>query len=130
MSEAAQNAVMGDLKSHFRPEFLNRVDDVILFKPLKLQEIEQIVSLLINGVASRLSERSISITVTPGALSVIAKNSYDPVYGARPIKRYIQRKLETSIARELIQGEITDGGKIYIENQGSDIVIHSSGAAD
>jgi ATP-dependent Clp protease ATP-binding subunit ClpB len=62
--------------------------------------------------------------VTPGALAVIAKNSYDPVYGARPIKRYIQRNLETSIARELIRGNVSDGGRIIVENQGNDAVIH------
>jgi ATP-dependent Clp protease ATP-binding subunit ClpB len=124
IGEAAQNAVMTEMKSRFRPEFLNRVDDIILFKPLKLSEIERIVSLMIQGVAKRLSDRDIAIEVTPGALSAIAKNSYDLIYGARPIKRYIQKKLETSIARELIQGSVSNGGKIIVENQGNDIVIH------
>jgi ATP-dependent Clp protease ATP-binding subunit ClpB len=124
IGEAAQNAVMTELKSRFRPEFLNRVDDIILFKPLKLSEIERIVSLMIQGVARRLADRNIAVEVTPGALAAIAKNSYDPVYGARPIKRYIQRNLETAIAKELIQGSVSDGGRITVENQGSDVVIH------
>jgi ATP-dependent Clp protease ATP-binding subunit ClpB len=124
IGETAQNAVMAEMKSSFRPEFLNRVDDIILFKPLKLSEIERIVSLMIQGVAKRLSDRDIVIEVTPGTLSTIAKNSYDLVYGARPIKRYIQKKLETSIARELIQDGVSNGGKIIVENQGNDIVIH------
>ncbi|MDR1965117.1 MAG: ATP-dependent chaperone ClpB [Synergistaceae bacterium] len=119
----AQEAVMRELKTSFRPEFLNRVDDVVLFKPLKLSEIERIVSLAIKGVAKRLAERDISLDVTEGAMSVIAKNSYDPVYGARPIKRYIQRNIETQIARELIRGEVSDGGRITVENQGNDVIV-------
>lgn len=119
----ARDEVMRELKGRFRPEFLNRVDDVILFKPLRLEEIEKIVSLMIRGISSRLADRSIELDVRPGALTSIAKNAYDPVYGARPIKRYIQRNVETSIARELIAGEVGQGGKIIVENQGSDIVV-------
>jgi ATP-dependent Clp protease ATP-binding subunit ClpB len=123
ISGSAQQGVMNELKGRFRPEFLNRVDDVILFKPLKLSEIEKIVGLMIAAVAERLADRDISLEATPGALSAIAKNAYDPVYGARPIKRYVQRKLETQIARELVMGDVTDGGKIVIENQGNDVVV-------
>ena len=124
IKEETRKAVMNELKGHFRPEFLNRVDDTILFKPLKLDEIEQIVKLVIAHVAKRLEDRNITLEVTPGALSVIAKNSFDPVYGARPVKRYIQRHLETAIARELIKGEVGDGGKIVVENQGNEVVVH------
>jgi ATP-dependent Clp protease ATP-binding subunit ClpB len=124
ISESAQNSVQHELKAHFRPEFLNRVDDVVLFKPLKLAEIERIVSLVIKNMARRLADRKISVEVTPGALSAIARNSYDPVYGARPIKRYIQRNLETAIARDIIKNAVPDGGKIYVENQGNEIVAH------
>jgi ATP-dependent Clp protease ATP-binding subunit ClpB len=124
ISESAQDSVRRELKTHFRPEFLNRVDDVVLFKPLKLAEIERIVSLMIKNMARRLSDRKISVEVTPGAMTAIAKNSYDPVYGARPIKRYIQRNLETAIARDIIKNAVPDGGKIYVENQGNEIVVH------
>jgi ATP-dependent Clp protease ATP-binding subunit ClpB len=124
IGEAAQNAVTAELKSRFRPEFLNRVDDIVLFKPLKLSEIERIVSLMIEGVAKRLADRDITIEATPGALAAIAKNSYDIVYGARPIKRYIQRNLETAIAKELIRGNVSDGDRIIIESQGNDVVVH------
>ena len=96
-----------------------------MFKPLKMSEIGEIVSLLIRGVARRLESRNITLEASGGAINVIAKNSYDPAYGARPIKRYVQRKLETQIARELIQGNVPDGGKIMIENQGNDIVVLS-----
>jgi len=125
IGEAAGKAVMNELKATFRPEFLNRVDDVVMFKPLRMSEIADIVSLMIRGVAGRLADRNITLEASPGAISVIAKNSYDPAYGARPIKRYIQRKLETQIARELIQGNVPDGGAIKIENQGNDIVVMS-----
>jgi ATP-dependent Clp protease ATP-binding subunit ClpB len=124
IGEAAQNSVRNELKAHFRPEFLNRVDDVVLFKPLKLAEIERIVSLMIKNMSRRLSDRKISVEVTPGAMAAIAKNSYDPVYGARPIKRYIQRNLETAIARNIIKNAVPDGGKIHVENQGNEIVVH------
>jgi ATP-dependent Clp protease ATP-binding subunit ClpB len=79
---------------------------------------------MVQSVAKRLADRDITIEATPGALAAIARNSYDMVYGARPIKRYIQRNLETSIARELIQGNVSDGGKIIVQNQGNDVVIH------
>jgi ATP-dependent Clp protease ATP-binding subunit ClpB len=124
IGESAQDSVLRELKAHFRPEFLNRVDDVVLFKPLKLAEIERIVSLMIKNMSRRLSDRKISVEVTPGAMTAIAKNSYDPVYGARPIKRYIQRNLETAIARDIIKNAVPDGGKIYVENQGNEIVVH------
>ena len=110
-------------KSHFRPEFLNRVDDTILFKPLGLEEVEEIVKLTIEHVRKRLADRKVELDVSPGAISVIAKNSYDPVYGARPVKRYVQRHLETSIAKELIRGEVGDGGKVTVENQGNELAI-------
>jgi ATP-dependent Clp protease ATP-binding subunit ClpB len=123
ITEAARDSVMSEMRSRFRPEFLNRVDDIILFKPLRLDEIERIVKLMTDSVAKRLADRNISLDVTPGALSLIAKNSFDPVYGARPIKRYIQRNLETAIAKELISGEVGDGGTIVVENQGNDLVV-------
>jgi len=125
IGESAKEAVLNEMKAHFRPEFLNRVDDIILFKPLRLEEIEAIVNLVMENIRKRLAERNISLEMTPGALSTIAKNAYDPVYGARPIKRYVQRHVETAIARELIAGEIRDGGKVSIENQGNDIVVRT-----
>jgi ATP-dependent Clp protease ATP-binding subunit ClpB len=124
ISGEIRKTVMNELKSHFRPEFLNRVDETVIFKPLKLDEIESIVGLVIDNLRKRLSERNISLETSPNVLSVIAKNSYDPVYGARPIKRYIQRHVETAVARELIAGSVTEGGCVTIENQGNDIVVH------
>ena len=115
---------MQELRNHFRPEFLNRVDDVILFKPLRLAEITRIVEIFTEQLRSRLAERAIRLNLSEGALALIAKGGYDPVYGARPLKRYIQKQLETPIARELIRGQVGEGGVIQVENQGNELVIH------
>ncbi|NLX84399.1 MAG: ATP-dependent chaperone ClpB [Synergistaceae bacterium] len=124
ISKNAREEVMSALRSKFKPEFLNRVDEIIFFKPLKMEEIAEIVKLLLKQLEKRMEERNISLKVTPEALSVITKNGYDPVYGARPLKRYIQRKLETQIARLIIGGSASDGSKIVVENQGNDLVLH------
>ncbi len=124
ISEKARDAVMSALRAKFRPEFLNRVDEIIFFKPLRLEEITEIVKLLLKHLQDRLRERGITLEMTPEALNITAKNGYDPVYGARPLKRYMQKKLETQIARLIISGEAEDGSEIIVENQGNDLVIH------
>jgi ATP-dependent Clp protease ATP-binding subunit ClpB len=115
---------MSALRSKFRPEFLNRVDEIIFFKPLRMEEITEIVKLLLKQLEERLKERNITLEVTPEALNIAAKNGYDPVYGARPLKRYLQKRLETQIARLIISGEAEEGSVIRVENQGNDLVIH------
>jgi ATP-dependent Clp protease ATP-binding subunit ClpB len=115
INEGARSSVMRELRGHFRPEFLNRIDEIVLFKPLQLSEITAIVELLLNDVTKRLSDRGITIDVTAEAKQHIAEAGYDPVYGARPLKRYIQRELETRIGRALIADEIQPGGKICVD---------------
>jgi len=115
LSEAVKNQVMGELRQHFRPEFLNRVDDIVLFKPLTLDEIEQIVTLLTQDLSTRLAERQINIDISDDARHFIAETGYDPVYGARPLRRYIQRELETRIGRALIAGEVSDGATLRVD---------------
>ena len=124
IKEEVRRSVMQELRAHFRPEFLNRVDDIILFKPLRLADITRIVGILTDQLRSRLAERDISLSISEGALALIAKGGYDPIYGARPLKRYIQKNLETPIARELIRGQVGEGGIIQVENQGNELVIH------
>jgi ATP-dependent Clp protease ATP-binding subunit ClpB len=114
ISEEAKASVQKALKSHFRPEFLNRVDDVIVFKPLLLPEIEKIVDLLVMDLGHRLADRQITLTLTEDAKSYIATSAYDPVYGARPLKRFLQRELETKIGRQLIAGKIKENDHISI----------------
>ena len=114
------------LKQTIRPEFLNRVDDVVLFKPLRLEEIVRIVSLLAEQLRSRLADRSVGLEITPQALEQIAREGYDPVYGARPLKRTLQRVLETPVAKALLRGDLREGGSVTVETQGKELVLRTS----
>lgn len=114
IAEGARSSVMRELRGHFRPEFLNRIDDIVLFKPLALEEITRIVDLLLADVRKRLTDREISLEVSAEAREFIAKSGYDPVYGARPLKRYIQRELETKIGRALIADELLPGSVVEV----------------
>lgn len=109
-----REAVMQELSRHFRPEFLNRIDETVLFKPLMLEQIVGIVKLLLNHLQGRLEERKILLSVDKEAEEYIAKAAYDPVYGARPLKRYIQQQVETPLAKKLIAGDIHDGQNIRL----------------
>jgi len=113
--ESARIAVMNELKGAFRPEFLNRVDDIVLFKPLHLDEVTRIAGLLAQQLIDRLKERRITLEISAEALKQIAKAGYDPVYGARPLKRYIQRELETRVARAIISGQTAEGGTLKVD---------------
>ena len=113
--DAARDQVMAELRRHFRPEFLNRLDDVVLFKPLQSAEIRRIVDLLLVGLRARLAERRITLEVSDAAKTFLGNQGYDPVYGARPLKRYVQRELETRIGRKLIAREIVDGSRVLVD---------------
>jgi ATP-dependent Clp protease ATP-binding subunit ClpB len=115
ITESAKEQVMSEMRHQFRPEFLNRVDDIILFKPLILEEVKQIVDLLTRDLASRLEDRRIHITISDAAREFIARSSYDPVYGARPLRRFLQRELETRIGRAMIAGDVPDGATIQVD---------------
>ncbi|MFN3264712.1 MAG: ATP-dependent Clp protease ATP-binding subunit, partial [Aquificaceae bacterium] len=113
--ERAKERVLEELRYHFRPEFLNRVDEIIVFKPLTMKELFQIIDLLVAGVNKRLAERNISIELTKGAKEHLVKLGYDPAYGARPLKRTLQKHLETPLANLIIKGEIKDGQKVVVD---------------
>ncbi|MED0709574.1 ATP-dependent chaperone ClpB [Aneurinibacillus aneurinilyticus] len=115
ITESARKQVMGELQMNFRPEFLNRVDEIVLFKPLTVTEIGQIVELLIADLQKRLTERGVELALTEAAKEHIAKEGYDPVYGARPLRRFLQRHLETLIARALIGGQVTGGTTVIVD---------------
>jgi ATP-dependent Clp protease ATP-binding subunit ClpB len=121
--EDARDHVMAELRAGFRPEFLNRVDEIVLFKPLTLQEIEQIVDLQFAGIRDRLAERRLTLDLTEPAKELIAREGYDPVYGARPLRRFIQREVETRIARALLGGDIRDGATVSVDADGDELVI-------
>ena len=109
ISDAAREDVLSLLRSQFRPEFLNRVDETVLFKPLSLNEIAGIVGLLLADLRKRLALQSIGLSLDEAAEEYIAKEGYDPVYGARPLKRFIQQHLETPLSRKIIAGELAEG---------------------
>lgn len=115
ISEDARNKVISELRLHFRPEFLNRVDETVLFKPLSMEEIESIVELMVNDLRHRLQEKQIKLELSDEARKYIALQGYDPVYGARPLKRFLQRKLETMVGRAIISGEIEDGSTLHVQ---------------
>jgi ATP-dependent Clp protease ATP-binding subunit ClpB len=121
--EETRALVMGELRAHFRPEFLNRVDEIVLFKPLTLEEIERIVDLQIEDVRRRLAHRRLDVELTEPARQLIAREGYDPVYGARPLRRFIQREVETRVGRALLSGEILDGAKITLDADGDELIV-------
>jgi ATP-dependent Clp protease ATP-binding subunit ClpB len=124
----ARDRVMAELRGHFRPEFLNRIDEIVLFKPLSLEEIEQIVDLQIEDVKRRLADRRLDLRLAEAARELIAREGYDPVYGARPLRRFIQRDVETRIGRALLAGQIPDGATIAVDAEGGELVIRWDGA--
>ncbi len=119
----ARDRVMAALRSHFRPEFLNRLDDVVLFKPLTQAEIERIVELMFNDLRQRLAARSITIELTEAARGLIADQGFDPVYGARPLRRFIARDVETRIGRALLAGDVEDGALITVDAAEGEVTV-------
>ncbi|MFR9773408.1 ATP-dependent chaperone ClpB [Nocardia sp. SC052] len=119
----ARERVLAELRGHFRPEFLNRVDDIVLFTPLTLPQIEHIVELQLTDLRNRLSQRQIHLDITPEARRLIAEHGFDPVYGARPLRRYIAHEVETRIGRALLRGEIEPGGAIRVTVAGDELAV-------
>ncbi|WP_066394943.1 ATP-dependent chaperone ClpB [Neobacillus mesonae] len=124
ISSATREKVMGQLRVHFRPEFLNRIDETILFKPLSLTEIKKIVVKMLKELENRLKEQQIQITIGEDAKEFIAANGFDPNYGARPLKRYIQRNIETKLAREIIAGNLFDGSTVEITAGNGELAVN------
>ncbi len=123
LKEGVREAVMQLLKGQFRPEFMNRVDDVVLFKPLLLGEIERIVELLLAELAGRLAGQDLRLDVSPEARAFIAREGFDPVYGARPLKRFIQQHLETPMARRIVAGEVSPETPVTVSVQAGELWI-------
>jgi len=130
LDERARANVMDQLRAHFRPEFLNRIDEIVLFKALTLPEIEQIVDLLLADLRDRLAERRITVEVTEAARRHIAEAGFDPVFGARPLRRYVQRHVETPIGRALIAGSAADGTKVVVDVADGELVVECRAPAE
>ncbi|HIU68108.1 MAG TPA: type VI secretion system ATPase TssH, partial [Candidatus Caccomorpha excrementavium] len=117
ISRSCEEMVMTDLRNHFRPEFLNRLDEIIMFKPLTMENIGGIMDLLIEELNGRLADKEITIELTQAAREYIAKQAYDPAYGARPLKRYLQKNVETLSARMILSDQVHTEDTIVIDVQ-------------
>jgi ATP-dependent Clp protease ATP-binding subunit ClpB len=115
ITESTREAVMAELRRAVRPEFLNRIDDVVLFKPLTVEEIAKIVDLLVSGINQRLAERRITVSMTEKAKEWAADKGFDPVYGARPLKRFLQKQVENKLARAIISGDLKEGQGVVFD---------------
>ncbi|MBQ1703890.1 MAG: ATP-dependent Clp protease ATP-binding subunit, partial [Oscillospiraceae bacterium] len=120
--ERIREAVMGDLRRTFKPEFLNRIDETIVFHQLTKDEIREIAGKMLNTVAERMRGLGIELSVTDAAIDKLADAGFDPVYGARPLRRAIQSKVEDTVAEEMLEGRITSGSKVTIDLDGDKIV--------
>ncbi|MGM7636199.1 ATP-dependent chaperone ClpB [Bacillus sp. Hm123] len=123
VQEETKEQVLQQLRRHFRPEFLNRVDDIVLFKPLSLANIKGIADRMLNDLRKRLEEQQIQLEVTEAAKELLAKEGFDPVYGARPLKRFIQHHLETKLAREMIAGKISAHETAIIDVENNELMV-------
>ena len=123
--EEVKEKVTGELKNYFRPEFLNRVDDIIVFSALTLEQVKKIIDLAFKGIEKRLADREMKLTMTDAAKELIAKESYDPQYGARPIKRYLQKHVENELASMIIRGDLLDGGSVTIDSDGTNLTFQA-----
>ena len=124
IKEEAKEEVMRLLKSSFRPEFLNRLDEIVFYKPLQKTEIGKIVDLMLEGLKKRLEEQQIELDITSTAKDYISDNGYDPVYGARPLKRFIQRTVETMLAKKIIGNYFAPGDTAVVDYDGSDLTVY------
>jgi len=122
ISKDAQEAVMQEVRGAFRPEFLNRLDEIILFKPLTKQNLTGIIDILVAGLRQRLAEKTLSLDITDAAKTLIIDEGFDPVYGARPLKRYLQSHAETLIAREILKGDVSAGGTLVLDAENGTLV--------
>ena len=121
--ESVEESVLTELRTHFRPEFINRVDETVIFKPLNLEEIEKIVGLLLTELNKTLADRRITVSLDNDAVAWIAEKGFDPVYGARPLKRFMQRSIQSSLARAIIEGEVQDGMEVVYSLEKDDLKL-------
>ncbi len=121
--ESVRESVMAELRKAFRPEFLNRIDETILFKPLTLEEITKIVDLLVDDLNKRLVERRVTVSLDKKAKDWAAEKGYDPVFGARPLKRFLQRQIETQLARALVSGAVVEGSEVRFRVKDDQLIM-------
>jgi len=124
--EDMKNTVMNVVSGHFRPEFINRIDDIVVFHALQKEEVREIANIQINQLRKRLDELELQLQISPAALDLLGAKGFDPVYGARPLKRAIQNQLETPLAREILSGDFAAGEAIMIDAKNGSLVFSSN----
>ena len=124
IAESAREAVMGELRRAFRPEFLNRLDEIILFKPLTKENLNGIIEILMQSLRKRMADKSLKLEVTDAARSLIIERGFDPIYGARPLKRYLQSAAETLIAKEILRGDLAAGSTLLLDAENGELTCH------
>ena len=122
ISDDARNAVMGELRASFRPEFLNRLDEIILFKPLTKENLKGIIDILMQGLKRRLADKTLKLEVTDSAKTLLIDRGFNPVYGARPLKRYLQSSAETLIAKAILRGDLSAGSTLVLDTENGELV--------
>jgi len=126
---AMKREVLEAMRGHFRPEFLNRIDEIVVFHGLSREQLAQIVEIQLGHLRKRLGERKITLELTPAARDHFASTGYDPVYGARPLKRLLQREIETTLARKILAAEVTEGARVVVDvGDGGQLVFTASPA--
>jgi ATP-dependent Clp protease ATP-binding subunit ClpB len=125
-----RDEVLDALRQHFRPEFLNRVDEIVVFHALSREQLKHIVTIQLGRLRARLAERKIDLVLSDGALEHFASVGYDPVYGARPLKRLLQRELETTLGRRLLAGEIRDNSRVEVDVENGVLQFRSVAVAE
>jgi ATP-dependent Clp protease ATP-binding subunit ClpB len=128
--EDKEKAVLEAVRHNFRPEFLNRVDEIIIFKPLSREQIKKIVNIQLERLRKRLGERRITLQLTPAALELIANEGYDPTYGARPLKRVIQRRIQDPLAMAVLDGHFREGDTVVVDAEKGELVLRKAGAKE
>ena len=121
--EAMRAQVMAAMRQHFRPEFLNRVDEIVIFHPLQREHLNQIIEIQLGRLRRLMAERKITLALTDAARGIIVSEGYDPVYGARPLKRVLQRRIQDPLALKILQGEVRDGDHVVVDASGGELVF-------
>ena len=122
VSEPTKEAVLDEMKHRFKPEFLNRIDDIIVFKALGKESVKNIVNLILEGINERLKEQYIKVEFTDKALDYIVDEAYDPAYGARPLKRFVQKDIETNLSKMILGGEVPENSVVKVDSDGKDLI--------
>ena len=122
LSEGTKNLVLNEMKSKFKPEFLNRIDDIIVFKSLDKENVKSIIKLILNDINKKIKDQFITISYTDKTLDFIVEKAYDPSYGARPLKRFIHKDIETNLSKMILSGKISENSNVTIDSDGEKLI--------